>query len=199
MENERRTKKLEWRSLSGGGETKKIKVPVIDALGRAFIFFLVTFIHWASIRVNWPPSVLQPPQEFPSSVSWTSSGRSSLWRSRSWLPEQQIAGSVAPLCFSPSGDFLLRFPVKKHIFLSLTCSGLAKVAASHFRTFFLYKSSNWGNLIFNSSLKRLKNYIFRHRLIFQLSEIIINAAPAETLKIIFFILFYPYLNQWHLK
>ena len=39
MENERRTKKLEWRSLSGGGETKKIKVPVIDALGRAFIFF----------------------------------------------------------------------------------------------------------------------------------------------------------------
>ena len=44
MENERRTKKLEWRSLSGGGETKKIKVPVIDALGRAFIFFLVTFI-----------------------------------------------------------------------------------------------------------------------------------------------------------
>ena len=113
------------RNLSGDPwveeeKPKRSKFQSLTRWGELLYFFLVTFIHWASIRVNWPPSVLQPPLGFPSSVSWTSSGRSSLWRSRSWLPEQQIAGSAAPLCFSPSGDFLLRFPVKKkHIFFYL--------------------------------------------------------------------------------
>ena len=102
-----------------------------------------------------------------------------------WATDRSVGR--ASLLFTVWGFSPLLSSEKKNIFLSLTCSGLAKVAASHFRTF-LYKSSkcHWGNLIFNCSLKRLKNYIFRHRLIFQLSEIIINAAPAEkTLKIIF--------------
>ena len=129
------TKKLEGRSSTRGRETKKIKVPIIHVLEKKHVCDH-EIILWGNISMihllwhNSPPNGPPPPPGWPSSGSWTSSGRSSQWRSQSWWLEPQTAGLALLLYFWPPWKVVL-----KSLFWSDTCSGLEKVAASHFRTF----------------------------------------------------------------
>ena len=89
-----------------------------------------------TLALNLPPNGLPPSLGCPSSGSWTSSGRSSQWRSRSWWLGPQTAEWVSPLYFWLPGVIHFLMFLKKDMFKSTaTSSGLAKVAASHFRTF----------------------------------------------------------------
>ena len=99
----------------------------------------------STLALNLPPNGLPPSLGCPSSGSWTSSGRSSQWRSRSWWLGPQTAEWVSPLYFWLPGVIHFVMVLKIDMFKSTaTCSGLAKVAASHFRTF-LDWNGKWGH------------------------------------------------------
>ena len=69
--------------------------------------------------------------------------------------------------------------LKKHMFKSTaTSSGLAKVAASHFRTF-LDGHKKCRHQLKIVQIDQRVGYVFWHSFIFELSKVIIDTAPGQ--------------------
>lgn len=132
-----------------------------------------------TLALNLPPNGLPPSLGCPSSGSWTSSGRSSQWRSRSWWLGPQTAEWVSPLYFWLPGVIHFLMFLKKDMFKSTaTSSGLAKVAASHFRTF-LDGHKKCRHQLKIVQIDQRVGYVFWHSFIFELSKVIIDTAPGQ--------------------